>query len=175
MPLPPTTHFKESRNQFLWLGVVSLPHIKKKRKRRWTAGGWDGCMCLLRKPVGKNFLKAIYHKIKCSTQMPIFFLLSNYPKIIVYLRWEIEKTHKTVLFQKHFKLQSSIYIKYIYIYSQKNVHILGWKKHSIWRYTLYLKFLRRVGNQNIWKHKRDGNRRHLSKCINFCVLALKEK
>lgn len=32
MPLPPNTHFKESRNQFLWLGVVSLPHIKKKGK-----------------------------------------------------------------------------------------------------------------------------------------------
>lgn len=63
--------------------------------------------------------------------MPIFFLLSNYPQIIVYLRRKIKNTHKTVLFRKHFKLQSSIYIKYIYIYSQKNVHILGWKKHSI--------------------------------------------
>lgn len=50
MPLLPNTHFKESRNQLLWLGAVSLPHIKKE-KSRCTARGWGGCICLFRKPV----------------------------------------------------------------------------------------------------------------------------
>lgn len=55
MPLTPNTHFKKI-SLYGW-GVVALPHIKKKKKKRksgCTAGGWDDCMCLLRKPVGKN-------------------------------------------------------------------------------------------------------------------------
>lgn len=94
--------------------------------------------------------------MKGSTQMRIFFHWSDHPQIIVYLRSENFKNKKNknneeqtffsiqiVSSWKNFKLQSSIYIKYIYIYSQENVHILGWMKHSIIGiYILYLKFLK---------------------------------
>lgn len=68
---------------------------------------------------------------------------------------------------KHFKLHCSIYLKSIYLFIHWRIfHLLEWMKHSIiWRYLLYVKFLKRIDNQNISNKKQK--QRHLSKCPNF--------
>lgn len=54
---------------------------------------WEGVVAQ-KASCWQKFLKIIYGKVKCSTQMQIFFHLSDHPQIIVYLRNKKKKSPK---------------------------------------------------------------------------------
>lgn len=147
------------------VGGFSFP-LKEKWMHSWSRGGFT---CLQASQELANVSEALCEKIKCSTQMPVLFHLSNHSQVIVHLRWEIKKKKKPLgtinipynsnsFFLKTFQATKLSYIKSIFIYSQ-NVHILGWMKHSImWRSILYLKFLKTADKQWIIKQETDENK-----------------
>lgn len=90
---PQAPILKNPKISFYGWGLTTFPALKKKGKVDTQFG--DGVVAYVSKKARcqQKILK-IFGKIKRSTQMHIFFHLSNQPQITVYLTWEILKSQK---------------------------------------------------------------------------------